>query len=164
MAVYKRGGVYWFEFGFEGRRIRRSTLQGDGRAARTIEAAYRTQLAKGEVGIEEPKPVPTFKAAMKAFLAWSELEHAAHPNTHKRYETSSKALLKFFKDNPLNRITPDDVERFKTWRMKQKKCLPVKQAEKAQKEGKQAVSAKAGKALRPATINRELACLKIRRY
>jgi integrase len=161
MAVYKRGGIYWFEFIFQGQRIRKSTLQGDRREARTIESAYRTKLAKGEVGIEEPKPAPNFSQAMKDFLAWSKHEHAAHPNTHKRYETSSKALLRFFKDAKLDRIMPDDVERFKTWRIKQKRRPPIKKAEKAKKTGRQAENPKSQSTLRPATINRELACLKI---
>jgi integrase len=148
------------EFVFQGRRIRKSTNQGDRREARTIESAYRTKLAKGEVGIEESKPVPTLAAAMKTFLTWSEHEHAAHPNTHKRYETSSKALLRFFHDPPLDRITPDDVEKFKTWRIKQKKFAPAKKAAKPTKTAKK-VEGKSGSTIMPATVNRELACLKI---
>lgn len=131
--------------------------------AETIpERAYRTQLAKGDVGLEAKKRAPLFSAAMKDFLAWSKHEHAAHPNTHKRYETSSKPLLKFFGDASLDQITPDDVEKFKMWRIKQKKSPPVKKAAKLALSGKQATgNAKAGNTLKPATVNRELACLKI---
>lgn len=146
MAIYKRGDVYWFEFIFEGRRIRRSSKQGSRRVAREIESAYRTKLAKREVGIEEPKPVPTFSQAMKGFLAWSEQEHKAHPNTYHRYEISSKPLLIFFKDESIDRITSEDVEKYKTWRSQQKR---------KKRNGKETK-----KALRPATVNRELACLK----
>ncbi len=142
MAIYKRGNTYWFEFIFNGRRVRKSAKTKNRKAAREIESAYRTKLAKGEVGIDEPKKVPAFTAAMKDFLEWSKHEHAAHPNTHKRYEISSKALKRFFRDSPLDRITPDTVEKFKTWRARQK-------------------SPRTGRFLRPATINRELACLKI---
>jgi hypothetical protein len=53
-------------------------------AARDIESAYRIKLAKGEVGLEEPKRVPTFAAALKEFLAWSEHQHSARPSTHHR--------------------------------------------------------------------------------
>jgi hypothetical protein len=53
MALYKRGGVWWFEFVFNGERIRESTKQGNRRTAEQIESARRTQLAKGEVGIKE---------------------------------------------------------------------------------------------------------------
>jgi len=58
MALYKRGGVWWFEFVFNGERIRESTKQGNRRIAEQIESARRTQLAKGEVGIKDRKPVP----------------------------------------------------------------------------------------------------------
>ena len=142
MAIYKRGGKYWFEFVFEGRRVRRPTKTGSRKAAREIESAYRVKLAKGEVGLEEPKRVPTFATALKEFLKWSELEHAAHPNTHSRYVVSSKALKRFFGATPLDRITPEMVEKFKTSRARKKSDFT-------------------GRRLRPATINRELACLKI---
>ena len=59
MAVYKRGKVWWFKFGFEGQTIRESAKTTNKRTAEQIEAARRTQLAKGEVGIEKKKPVPT---------------------------------------------------------------------------------------------------------
>ena len=72
MAIYKRGRVYWYQFVFNNRRIQCSTKQGNPRVARQIEAAHRTRLAKGEVGIEAPKKVPTltefgskFKAEIK---------------------------------------------------------------------------------------------------
>src|SRR5579883_2188671 len=55
MAIYKRGGVYWFSFVFDGRRIQKSTKQGNRKAAIDIESAYRTALAKGEVGITSEK-------------------------------------------------------------------------------------------------------------
>jgi integrase len=141
MAVYKRGGVYWFEFVFQGRRIRKPTKTSSKQAAREIEASYRVRLAKGEVGIEEKAPAPDFKAAVRDFLAWSKLEHSAKPGTHRRYVTSSKALLRYFKDSPLDRITSESVEQFKQWRIKQN-------------------GSRTKKSLRPATVNRELACLK----
>src|ERR1051325_4435136 len=142
MAIYKRGKTYWFEFMFEGLRIRKSAKTRSRKAAREIEAAYRVKLAKGEVGIEEPKRAPTFSTALKLFLSWSKNEHAAHPNTTGRYEVSSKALKRFFRDTPLDRITPEMLEKFKTWRARKKSDVT-------------------GRHLRPATINRELACLKI---
>jgi integrase len=154
MALYKRGGIWWFDLVFKGRHIQKSTSVRNKRVAEEIRAAYRTQLAKGEVGIEkpeEPEPIPAFNQAMKDFLEWSEQEYAAHPNTHRRYRISSAALLRYFGTTPLDRITSDDVEKFKTMRAKQKRLPRGKKSKKA---------AKAGKQLRPATVNRELACLK----
>lgn len=59
MSIFKRGNVYWYHFKFSGGHVQRSTKQGNPRVARQMEAAYRTALAKGEVGITERKPVPT---------------------------------------------------------------------------------------------------------
>jgi integrase len=152
MALYKRNGVWWYHFIWDGRHIQKSTKVKNKRDAADIQAAYRTKLAKGEVGIEERKPVPTFADALKDFLDWSEQEYAAHPNTHRRYQISSAALLRRFGNTTLDRITPDDVERFKTQRAKQKKAPQGKKSKKARKPST--------KQIRPATVNRELACLK----
>jgi hypothetical protein len=46
---------------WQGRLIRESTKQGSGKVARNMESAHRTSLAKGEVGIREPKVVPPLK-------------------------------------------------------------------------------------------------------
>src|SRR5438270_11937920 len=59
MAIFKRGRIYWYHFVFNGEHIQESTKQGNPRTARQIEAAHRTALAKGEVGIREKKPIPT---------------------------------------------------------------------------------------------------------
>lgn len=51
MSIYKRGEVYWYKFMWQGRMVRESTKQGNDKVARQMEAAHRTSLAKGEVGI-----------------------------------------------------------------------------------------------------------------
>lgn len=78
MSIFKRGNVYWYHFLFNGEHIQRSTKQGNPRIARQIEAAYRTALAKGEVGIIEKKKASGFKLAMQAFLDWSKQQHQSH--------------------------------------------------------------------------------------
>jgi hypothetical protein len=60
MAVFKRGKVWWFKFTFSGAQFRESTKQTNKRVAEQIEAARKTGLAKGEVGIRDRVPVPTF--------------------------------------------------------------------------------------------------------
>ena len=57
--LYKRGAVYWYKFMWLGKLIRESTRQGNDKIARQMEAAHRTSLAKGEVGLLEKKPAPT---------------------------------------------------------------------------------------------------------
>ena len=68
MAIFKRGRVYWYHFIFSGQHVQQSTKQGNPRVARQIEAAHRTQLAKGEVGIVERKPAPILKGFAQRFI------------------------------------------------------------------------------------------------
>src|SRR4051812_28186252 len=99
MAVYKRGGTYWFHFIFEGRHIQKSAKTTNKRKAETIEAAYKTKLAMGKVGIHEAKPVPTFSVAMREFLAIMQHQRPSREgSSYRRYETSSKALRRYFRD------------------------------------------------------------------
>jgi len=44
--TYKRGGVYWCGFVFNGERVQRSTHQHSRRVVGLMEAAYKTALAK----------------------------------------------------------------------------------------------------------------------
>jgi integrase len=139
MRLYKRGEVYWFELEFAGRRYQRSTKSRNQRLAGQIASAFHTSLVKGEVGIVDRRPVPAFGEAMREFLAWSQQEHKAHPATSERYRYSSIPLLAFFREQLLDRITPDLVEDYKQRR---------------------SMAKHKGKRLRPATVNRELACMR----
>ena len=81
MAIYKRGRVYWYHFVFNNQRVQCSTKQGNPRVARQIEAAHKTRLAKGEVGIAEPKRVPTLREFGPPFKAEIKLYCAGKPRT-----------------------------------------------------------------------------------
>jgi integrase len=73
VSIYKRGDVYWYKFMWKGQLVRESTKQGNDKVARQMEAAHRTSLAKGEVGIRERKPVPTVaEFCKKRFEPWCE--------------------------------------------------------------------------------------------
>ena len=140
MRIYKRGKKYWFELVFDGKRYQKPTKHTNKVEAAGAASAFRTALANRNFGIVERKPVPFFKEAMDSFLKWSTDEHKEHPATYRRYKTSSKPLLLFFK-KALDQITPSDVEAYKTRRAGQK-------------------VRKTKRLIKPATINRELACLK----
>ena len=114
MGLYKRSGVYWYEFVYKGRRYRESTGVKNQRTAGDIERAFRTALAKGEVGITERKAIPAFSVAISDFLKWS--THSHKKPTQKRYKTSSVALLGTFRILHSISVTPEEVERFKTTR------------------------------------------------
>ena len=61
MAVFRRGKKWWYKFTWNGECIRESTKQSNKRVAEQMEAAHRTSMAKGEVGIRERKRAPTLK-------------------------------------------------------------------------------------------------------
>ena len=72
MSIFKRGKIYWFHFMFNGEHIQKSTKQGNPRTARQIEAAHKTALAKGEVGLVERQPAPTLlKFIEEKFEPWA---------------------------------------------------------------------------------------------
>jgi integrase len=114
VSVYKRGGVYWYDFWFRGQRIRESTGLTNKTAAQQAEAIRKAGLAEGRVGIARREPCPKFEGFVNSdYLPWSEKQHAAHPRTHMRYKTSSHPLNVFFGKLPLDAITTAHVEKFK---------------------------------------------------
>ncbi|HEY6291806.1 MAG TPA: site-specific integrase [Terriglobia bacterium] len=91
----RRRGVYWFNFWWNGQHIQKSTSQGNPDVARQMEAAYKTALAKGEVGIAELKPTPTFSEFAKQFRQSVETQCAAKPLTVGFYLSKLARLLEF---------------------------------------------------------------------
>ncbi|HXI41866.1 MAG TPA: tyrosine-type recombinase/integrase [Bryobacteraceae bacterium] len=98
MAVYKqpKSKYWWYKFTWNGEPIRESTKQTNKRIAEQMEAAHRTALAKGEVGIRDKKPVPTLKDfAERDFLPFVRSTFTAKLKTQKYYEYGVKSLLAF---------------------------------------------------------------------
>jgi integrase len=96
MAVYKRGRVWWYKFTWKGEPIRESTKQTNKRVAEQIEAAHKTSLAKGEVGIRDRKVAPTLRDfADGDFLPFCRLTFSAKKNTLSYYENGTARLLEY---------------------------------------------------------------------
>ncbi len=85
----------WAKSECQNQHIQKSTKQGNPRTARQIEAAYRTALAKGEVGITMPKVAPLFSDLSKRFIAHVEARHENKPQTVLFYAAKLKRLLAF---------------------------------------------------------------------
>ena len=111
MGIYKRGDVWWFKFKFDGQTIRESTKQGNKRVAEQIEAAKKTQLAKGEVGIER-RVVPILADFAERFRAEIGVRCAAKPRTIEFYEEKLTRLLEYprLANARLDRITEELIE------------------------------------------------------
>src|SRR5206468_1495667 len=98
MAVYKqpKSKNWWYKFNWNAETIRESTKQTNKRVAEQMEAANRTSLAKGEVGIRDKKPIPTLKEfAERNFLPFVHSTFTAKLKTQKYYEYGVKSLLSF---------------------------------------------------------------------
>jgi integrase len=95
MAIFKRGRVYWYHFWFDNEHIQESTKQRNPRTARQIEAAHKTALAKGEVGIRDRKPVPAFVDFAEQFKKSVRTKCADKPSTVQFYENKLARLLEF---------------------------------------------------------------------
>src|ERR1022692_1871351 len=115
MAVYKRGHVWWYRFTWNGTAIRESTKQTNKRVAEQIEAAHKTSLAKGEVGIREKKIVPTLAQFMdQDFLPFVRTTKASKPNTVRFYKNSVANLKAYSKlaGLRLDEITAEHITGF----------------------------------------------------
>ena len=115
----KKSKYWWYKFSWNGEVIRESTKHTNKRVAEQMEAAHRTALAKGEVGIRERKPVPTLeKFAREHFLPFVRATKAEKPRTITFYETTVKNLGSYGKLSalPLDRITSEDLGGFAAMR------------------------------------------------
>src|SRR5690348_199336 len=107
MAIFKRGKMYWYHFLWSGEHIQKSTRQGNARVARNMEAAHRTRLAKGEVGIVERLPAPKLKDFAPRFTESIQVRCAEKPATVAFYAEKLAHLLKF---EPLANTRLDGID------------------------------------------------------
>lgn len=143
MAIYKRPGskYYWFKFVFDGELVQRSSKCSNKTDARTVESAFRTQLALGKVGIEPKREAPTFEKVIEDFLKFSKVEHANQPGTYRRYDFACRTLKSFFGKVKVSQIETKGIEKFIVWRSSQ-------------------TSKKTGEPIKRKTVNFELLILK----
>jgi integrase len=107
MAVYKRGKIWWYKFTWNGEQIRESTKQSNKRNAEQIEAAQKTSLAKGEVGIRDRISAPTLEDfAERDFKPYVESRFQDKPKTLEYYRTGLKKLTGYV---PLAGCTLDAI-------------------------------------------------------
>jgi integrase len=112
MGVYKRGNVWWYRFTWKGEPIRESTKQSNKRVAEQIEAAHKTSLAKGEVGIRDRKPAATIRQfANMDFLPFCRSTFAAKIKTLAYYENGAARIMEYaaVADESLDAITGEKI-------------------------------------------------------
>jgi integrase len=112
MGVYKRNRVWWYRFTWNGKAIRESTRQSNKRLAEQMEAAHKTSLAKGEVGLRDRIPIPSLREfAESDFLPFVRSTFAAKIKTKAFYEYGVKSLLGYDKlaSEPIDSITSEKL-------------------------------------------------------
>lgn len=115
MSVYKRGNVWWYKFTWNGKPLRESTKQSNKRIAEQIEAAHKTSLAKGEVGLRDAKESPTLREfAEGRFMDHIRSHFAEKPKTVSYYADGPRAIEAFpeLGNLRLDEIRAEDVHKF----------------------------------------------------
>jgi integrase len=137
MAVYKQkeSKFWWYKFTWNGERVRKSTKQTNKRVAEQMEAAHKTSLAKGEVGIIQRDPTPTLKLFSERFMQAINVRCAEKPRTIEFYQEKLNRLLECSEiaNSALDSIDEALIERYVQERRK---------------------------TVAPATVNRQLATLR----
>jgi integrase len=121
VSIYKRGEVYWYKFMWKGDLVRESTKQGNDKIARQMEAAHKTSLAKGEVGIRDKKPVPTLaEFCRKRFAPWVE-STSSHKTWRDFYRVGLLAIQTYtpLANLKLDAITTEQIADFASHRQTQ---------------------------------------------
>jgi hypothetical protein len=79
-----------------------------------MEAAHRTSLAKGEVGIREKKAAPTLAAFLKDdFVPFVETKHGAKPGTAESYIDGANMVCKCdWASEPSDKISDQHAQHF----------------------------------------------------
>jgi integrase len=111
----KKSNNWSYKFTWCGQLVRESTKQPNKRVAEQMEAARKTQLAKREVGIKDPVPVPSLREfAEKEFLPFAERQFSGRPKTLGFYENGVRNLLACasLARLPLDAVTTGNIAAF----------------------------------------------------
>jgi len=131
MGIFQKGKNWYIDYYLKGRR-KRKKIGHSKKLATQVLKDVQLKIAKGEyLGIFEEKKI-AFNDYAKQYLAYSKANKAW--STYKRRDRFSiDHLVSFFKDKYLFEITPEMIEKYKAMRLEK---------------------------VSPASVNRELACLK----
>ncbi len=142
MAVYRIGKFYYYDFEFSGERFKASTKTKNLNAARQIEAAKKTELAKAGAGIVKQKPSPLLKEFVPRFIEAMKSHCSGKPRTAEFYRARAEVILteSGWAEMRLDRIDEEEISLYIRKRSKVKSRLNLLFA--------------------PASVNRELATLR----
>jgi len=108
MGLYKRGGIWWYEFSFRGQRIRESAGTTSKTAAGHIERERHRKLELSAGGVRRNKPILFGNAAK----TWLEESAQWSDSTREIYESKLSHLKPVFGKLLLSDISASDVSRY----------------------------------------------------
>ncbi len=137
MGVFRKQGVWWIDYYINGHR-KRERIGPDKRLAETVHRKRKVEIAEGKY-LDRQRPVTTtFDELAEAYLPYARDQQQKRSWTRDR--TSITTLKAYFGGKRLAEVTPASIEQYRAWR--------------------RATISRRGIPVTPATINRELACLK----
>jgi integrase len=149
--VYRRGRIWWYKFRWVGEEIRESSKGTNKRNAEKMEAAHKTKLALGEVGIREKKTAPTLTEFMdQDFIPYLERTGPKKAEYYGKCVRKLKSFAKLAKAH-LDQIDHDLTQEYIEFRK-------LHRFEFRTGKGRQQV--RGGKPLQIGTLNRDLATLR----
>ena len=109
---------------WQGKLIRESTKQGNDKVARQMEAAHRTSLARGEVGLRDKKPSPTLAESIdNRFEPWAKatFEKTSPKTWRDYYKVGIKTIRNYGPqgNSKLTEITSETASGFGAYRQAQ---------------------------------------------
>jgi integrase len=116
MSVFRRGKVYWYEFNFNGARIRESAHTLSKTIAKQAEMQRRRELELGINRISQPKRMPLFRVAAERLLEDKRARRAK--NTAELYRFALKPVTEEFGPRLVSDITPEDIAAYQAKRLR----------------------------------------------
>jgi hypothetical protein len=120
MSVFRRGNTWWYEFVFNGSRIRESAHTTSKTLARQAESQRRRELEIGINRISQPKRIPLFRAAAERLLEDKRARRAR--NTAELYRFALKPLMEEFGGRLVSDITSEDIAAYQAKRLREGKA------------------------------------------
>jgi integrase len=120
MSLYRRGSVWWYEFNFQGQRIRESAHTTGKTIARQAELQRRHELELGVNRISQPKRMPLLKVAAARLLEDKRARRAK--NTSELYRFALKPIIEEFGSRLVSDITPEHIAAYQAKRLREGKA------------------------------------------
>lgn len=116
MGLFRRGGIWWMSFVYNGRQIRKSTETDDRKLAKRIFDKIKGEIAEGKWFERLPGEDYTFKDLMDKYRDEYSLRNKA-PTSSLRDKSLAKHLNDFFGEMVITEISARDISKYKVKRI-----------------------------------------------